>query len=66
MSYFCYDQPDVYGYKCTTSKLIDLLELKRVSKWDESLSSIQNYYCLAKAVQMRFEDLIKGMVINSV
>ena len=63
--YFGYDQPDVYGKAWYTEKLIDLLELEPIARWEDNKYNRNEYHKLAYAVQQVFEESV-FKIIDSV
>ena len=66
MSYFSYDQPDVYGKSWIKQNLLNLLQINPIEKWDDSACEKNIYYELAKAVQLKFEEIVKQLIFKAV
>ncbi len=66
MSFFSYDQPDVYGKLWTKEKLLNLLNIKPLSKWDDNYQNKYTYYDLSKAVQIKFEEIVRDLIFKAI
>ena len=65
MSYFGFDQPDIYGKYWTTEKLLSFHNIKRLYSWDDESNDKNIYYDLAKAVQNKIRGNNKRIYIKS-
>tara|TARA_B100001989_G_scaffold141417_1_gene100475 strand:+ start:256 stop:1980 length:1725 start_codon:yes stop_codon:yes gene_type:complete len=66
MSYFSFDQPDVYGKTWTKKKLLNLLKIEAIDNWDDNYHKNNIYYDLSKAVQLKFEEIVKELIKKAV
>ena len=66
MSYFSFDQPDVYGKSWTKKNLLNLLKLEPIVNWNDNYYKNNIYYDLSKAVQLKFEEIVKEIITRAV